>query len=64
MNRYRYLVRLEDAVNPFEFGGKAAQLNFAIKLKLLVPKGLCSPMPALINLYPEKSPWKKSCISF
>lgn len=39
MNRYRYLVRLEDAVNPFEFGGKASQLNLAIQHKLPVPKG-------------------------
>jgi pyruvate,water dikinase len=39
MNHYRYLVRLEDAVNPFEFGGKATQLNLATQHKLPVPKG-------------------------
>jgi len=39
MNRYRYLVRLKDAVNPLEFGGKAAQLNLAIQYKLPVPEG-------------------------
>lgn len=39
MNRYRYLVPIEDAVDLLEFGGKAAQLNLAIQHKLPVPKG-------------------------
>lgn len=39
MNRYRYVVRLEDAVNPFEFGSKATQLSRAIQHKILVPRG-------------------------
>ncbi|WP_274365876.1 PEP/pyruvate-binding domain-containing protein [Paenibacillus thermotolerans] len=39
MNRYRYLVPLEDAINSFAFGGKASQLNVALQHKLPVPKG-------------------------
>ncbi|WP_199615251.1 PEP/pyruvate-binding domain-containing protein [Paenibacillus alkalitolerans] len=39
MNRERYLVPLEDATDPFKFGGKAAQLNLALQHKLPVPKG-------------------------
>lgn len=39
MNRERYLVPLEDAADPFKFGGKAAQLNLALQHKLPVPKG-------------------------
>jgi len=39
LNRYRYLVRLEDAVNQLEFGGKATQLSLAIQHMLSVPKG-------------------------
>lgn len=39
MTRFRYLISLEDAVDALEFGGKAAQLNLAIKHKLPIPKG-------------------------
>jgi len=39
MTRYRYLIPLEDAVDSKKFGGKATQLNLAIKHKLPVPKG-------------------------
>lgn len=39
MKRERYLVSLEDAKDPYMFGGKAAQLNLAIRHRLPVPKG-------------------------
>jgi len=39
MTHYLYLVPLEDAVDSMEYGGKATQLNHAIKQKLPVPKG-------------------------
>lgn len=50
MNQYRYLVRLEDAVNPFEFGGKASKLNLATEHKLLVPEGFVLS-DALLNQF-------------
>lgn len=54
MTRYRYLVPLEDAVHSKEFGGKATQLNLAIKHKLPVPKGFVISNSLLVQVIQGK----------